>query len=70
MLSKRSLPRPTTSFQAEIPNKVAYVDDVDFIEQAYADIKKTQEVLKKYQLKVNMDKTRHQYQKGKKGGKK
>ena len=42
-----TLPRPTTSFEAEIPNEVAYADDVDFIGQNYADIKKIQEVLKK-----------------------
>ena len=35
-----ALPRQTTSFQAEISNEVAYADDVDFIEQNYADIKK------------------------------
>ena len=54
-----TLPRPTTSFEEEIPNKVAYADDVDFIGQNYADIKKIQEVLKKYQLKVNTDKTEY-----------
>ena len=42
-----TLPRPTTSFEEEIPNEVAYADDVDFIGQNYADIKKIQEVLKK-----------------------
>ena len=53
-----TLPRPTTSFEEEIPNQVAYADNVDFIGQNYADIKKIPEVLKKkYQLKVNMDKT-------------
>ena len=54
-----TLPRPTTSFDEEIPNEVAYADDVDFIGQNYADIKKIQEVLKKYQLKVNTDKTEY-----------
>ena len=42
-----TLPRPTTSFKAKIPNEVAYAGDVDFIGQNYADIKKIQEVLKK-----------------------
>ena len=51
------LPRPTTPFGEKIPNEVAYADDVDFIGQNYADIKKIQEVLKQYQLKVNTDKT-------------
>ena len=51
------MPRPTTIFEAEIPNQVAYADDVDFIGQNY--IKKIQEVLKKYQLKVNTDKTEY-----------
>ena len=32
-----TLPRLTTSFEAEIPNEVAYMDDVDFIGQNYAD---------------------------------
>ena len=43
----RSPPRPTTSFEAEIPNEVDYADDVDFIEQNYAYIIKIQGVLKK-----------------------
>ena len=64
------MPRPATSFKAEIPNEVVYADHVDFIWQNYADIKKIQEVLrKKYQLKVNADKT-NRYQNAKKGGKK
>ena len=42
-----TLPRPTTSFEEEIPNKEAYADDVDFIGQNYSEIKKIQEVLKK-----------------------
>ena len=54
-----TLPKPTTPFEAEIPNEVAYADDVDFIGQDYADINKIQEVLKKYQLKVNTDKTEY-----------
>ena len=41
------LPRPTSSFEAEIPNEVAYADDVDFIGQNYADIKEIQVALKK-----------------------
>ena len=53
------MPRPTTSFKAEISNEVAYADDVDFIGQNYADIKKIQEVLKQYQLKVSTDKTEY-----------
>ena len=43
---RRTLPRPT-SLAAEIPNEVAYADDVDFIEHSYADIKKIQKVQKK-----------------------
>ena len=54
-----TLPIPTTPFEAEIPNEVAYADDVDFIGKNYADITKIQEVLKKYQLKVNTDKTEY-----------
>ena len=41
------LPRPTSSFEAEIPNEVAYADDGDFIGQNYADIKEIQVALKK-----------------------
>ena len=40
-----TLPTPTTPFEAEIPNKEAYADDVDFSGQSYADIRyKIQEV--------------------------
>ena len=50
------MPRPTSSFEALITNEVTY--GVDTIGQKYAyKIKKIQEVLKKYQLKVNTDKT-------------
>ena len=54
-----TLPRPTTSFEEEISNEVAYADDVDFIGQNYVDIKEIQEVLKKYQLKLNTDETEY-----------
>ena len=44
----------------ESQNEVAYTDVVDLIGQNNADIKKCQEVLKKkYQLKVNTDKTEY-----------
>ena len=62
----------TTSFEEEIPNEVAYVDDVNFVGQNYADIKKIQEVLKK-NTSLKSTRTRqstHQYQKAKKDGKK
>ena len=49
----------TNNLEEEIPNEVAYADDVDFIGQNYAYIKNIQEVLKKYQLKVNTDKTEY-----------
>ena len=42
-----TLPRPTSSFEEEIPNEVAYADDLDFVGQNYADIKKIHEFLKK-----------------------
>ena len=66
------MPRPTTSFEEEIPNKVAYADDVAFIGQNYADIKKIQEILKKNTgLKLTWTRqSTHQYQKAKKDGKK
>ena len=41
-----TLPRPANSFEAKIPNEVAYAHGVDFISQNYADIKEIQEVLK------------------------
>ena len=58
-----TLPSPTAPFEAEIPNEVAYADDVDFIGQNYADIKKIREVLNKY-TNLNSIRTRqstHQY---------
>ena len=63
-----TMPRPTASFEAETLN----ADDVDFIGQNYADIKKIKEVLKK-NTRLKSTRTRHsahQYQKAKKGGKK
>ena len=42
-----TVPRPTSSFEAEIPNEVAYADNVDFIGKNYTYVKKIQEVLKK-----------------------
>ena len=46
--ARPTLPRPTTSFVEEIPNKVAYADDLDFVGHNYADIKKIHEFLKKF----------------------
>ena len=66
-----TLPRPTSPFEAEIPNEVAYADYVDCIGQNYADIKKMQEVLKNTSLKSTRTKqSTHQYKEAKKGGKK
>ena len=62
---RSKLPRPT-SFEAEIPNEVAYAGDVYFIGQNYADDKKIQEVLKKYQIKVDTDKTELKREEGRK----
>ena len=63
--------RPTTSFEAEIPNEVAYMEDVDFILRNYAHIMKIQEVLKNARLKsTRTTQNTHQYQKAKKDGKK
>ena len=53
------LPSPTTSHEEEIPNEVVYVDNVDFIGQNYADMKKIQEVKKKKQPKVKTDETEY-----------
>ena len=44
-------------YEKEIPNEIAYADDVDFIGQDYVNINEIQETLHKYQLKVNTDKT-------------
>ena len=51
------LPRTTSSFEAEIPNEVAYTDSVDFIRKNYADIKEIQ--FQDHLLKVNTDKTEY-----------
>ena len=51
---------PKPQFESEIPNKVPLADDVDFIGQNHADIKRFQKVIKKkYQPKVNADKTEY-----------
>ena len=52
-----TLPRPIVKYEKEIPNEIAYADDVDFIGQDYVNINEIQETLHKYQLKVNTDKT-------------
>ena len=52
-----TLPRTTSSFEAEIPNEVAYTDSVDFIRKNYADIKEIQ--FQDHLLKVNTDKTEY-----------
>ena len=51
------LPEPKNPYLKEIPNEVAYADDVDFIAEEYANIDKIQEILQKFHLKVNKDKT-------------
>ena len=33
-----TLPRPTTSLEQEVPNEVAYADDVNFFGQNYSDV--------------------------------
>ena len=54
---RTTLPRPVVKYEKEIPNEIAYADDVDFIGQDYVNINEIQETLHKYQLKVNKDKT-------------
>ena len=54
---RTTLPRPIVKYEKEIPNEIAYADDVDFIGQDYVNINEIQETLHKYQLKVNKDKT-------------
>ena len=53
---RTTLPRPIVKYEKEIPNEIAYADDVDFIGQDYVNINEIQETLHKYQLKVNTDK--------------
>ena len=55
--ARTALPRPIVKYEKEIPNKIAYADDLDFIGQDYVNINEIQETLHKYQLKVNKDKT-------------
>ena len=54
---RTTLPRPIVKYEKEIPNEIAYTEDVDFIRQDYVNINKIQETLHKYQLQVNKDKT-------------
>ena len=44
---RTTLPRPIVKYEKEIPNEIAYADDVN--------INEIQETLHKYQLKVNTD---------------
>ena len=63
-----TLPRTTTSFEAEVPNEVAYADDVNLIGLNYEAIKKIQEaVMKIPALSQHGQDSTHQYQKAKKG---
>ena len=50
---RTTLTRPIVKYEKEIPNEIAYADDVDFIGQDYVNINEIQETLHKYQLKVN-----------------
>ena len=54
---RTTLPRPIVKYEKEIPNEIAYADEVDFVGQEYVNINEIQETLHKYQLKVNKDKT-------------
>ena len=56
---RHTLPKPQTEYEENIPNEVAYADDVDFISQEYADIREIESILKTHQLKVNTDKTEY-----------
>ena len=56
---RETFPEPKTKFEEHIPNEIAYADDVDFISHEYADVRKIEDTLKKYQLKVNTDKTEY-----------
>ena len=51
------LATPSHQYHQEIPNELAYADDVDFIGQEYADINSIQQTLERHNLKVNADKT-------------
>ena len=55
---RTTLPKPIVKYEKkEIPNEIAYANDVGFIGQDYVNINEIQETLHKYQLKVNKDKT-------------
>ena len=43
------LPRPTSSFEAEIPNDVAYADVVDFIDKTVQILRRSKKLFKKKQ---------------------
>ena len=53
------LPRPTSSFEAEIPNDVAYADIVDFNDKTVQILRRSKKLFKKKQRKVNSDKTEY-----------
>ena len=54
----RSTPdNPSNTTEAHLPNEIVYADDIDFIGNQPANVKKIEDTLKVHKLKVNVDKT-------------
>lgn len=56
---RKTQPNPPLQPDREIPDEIAYADDVDFIGRDFANISIIQETLKKHHLKVNPEKTEY-----------
>lgn len=48
---------PITEIETSLPNEAVYADDIDFIGIDHIDITQVQDILKEYNLMVNVDKT-------------
>ena len=58
---------PKSPLEEKIPRETAYADDVDFVGLEYIDIDAVQTTLRRYNLKVNIDKTKKNIIKQKRG---
>ena len=56
---RTTLPQPTTELEKFLPREIAYADDVDFVASENINVAEIQNVLKKYKLEVNVDKTEY-----------
>ena len=59
--------KPKSPLEEKIPREIAYADDVDFVGLEYIDIDTVQRTLHKYNLKANIDKTKKNIIKQKRG---